>query len=94
MQTRIIAWINKSPKLVSQVVDSVVEESRREARQHSVRAVVGVESRAAVPHFLPGEVQKGGVAPWTEHQSCQVGERFRDLRFWENTTEAFLGLPY
>ena len=27
----------------------------------SGRSVVGVESRAAVPHFLPGEVQKGGV---------------------------------
>ena len=39
-------------------------------------------------------IYKGTLAPWTEHQSCQVGERFRDLRFWENTTEAFLGLPY
>ena len=60
------------------VPDCLTEEGGREVRQHNVRAwppgwrvkclsppraVVGVESRAAEPGLLPGQVLQGGEVP-------------------------------
>ena len=49
--------------IVVTVPDGFAEEGGREVGQHNVRAVVGVESRAAEPGLLPGQVPQGGEVP-------------------------------
>jgi len=50
--------------LVAAIPDGFDEEGGREVWQNNVRAVVRMESRAAEPDLLPGQVPQGGeVAP-------------------------------
>ena len=50
--------------LVVAMLDGFDEEGGREVWQNNVQASIWMESRAAEPDLLPGEVQQGGeVAP-------------------------------